>query len=100
MVCRDSLSIKRISVTSIIRRTYFKRSIHVYVHVRFVFRIPDFVTFEEAALVEPLAVGVRAASRAGVTAGSSVLVSGAGAIGLTSLLASLARGATTVCITG
>ena len=58
------------------------------------------MSFEEAALVEPLAVGVRAASRAGVRAGSTVLVCGAGAIGLTSLLASLALGATTVCITG
>lgn len=42
-------------------------------------RIPDHVTFEEAALLEPLSVGVHACRRAGVSAGHNVLVLGAGA---------------------
>lgn len=42
------------------------------------FRIPDDVTLEEGALIEPLSVGVHACRRAGVTAGSSVLICGAG----------------------
>ena len=45
--------------------------------------IPDAVTFEEAALMEPLAVATHAvANRCGVRAGDSVIVFGAGAIGL------------------
>lgn len=42
------------------------------------FRLPDTVTLEEGALIEPLSVGVHACRRAGVTAGSSVLICGAG----------------------
>ena len=84
---------------------------------------------EEGALIEPLAVGVRACRRAGVTLGSSVLVCGAGTlltllchfsnslecvpiifvtrdifisgpIGLASMLAAIALGAATICVTG
>lgn len=44
----------------------------------FCFRLPDDVTLEEGALIEPLSVGVHACRRAGVTAGSSVLICGAG----------------------
>lgn len=42
------------------------------------FRLPDHVTLEEGALLEPLSVGVHACKRAGVTLGSYVLVCGAG----------------------
>jgi (R,R)-butanediol dehydrogenase/meso-butanediol dehydrogenase/diacetyl reductase len=48
---------------------------------------------EEAALVEPSAVAVYACDRGGVTAGSSVLVTGAGPIGVLTLLAARAAGA-------
>lgn len=41
-------------------------------------RLPDHVSFEEAALLEPLSVGVHACRRAGVSAGHNVLVLGAG----------------------
>lgn len=41
-------------------------------------RIPDNVSYEEAALVEPLSVGVYACRRGGVTLGLSVLICGAG----------------------
>lgn len=57
-------------------------------------KIPDGMTDEEAALVEPTAVAVYACDRGGVTAGSSVLVTGAGPIGLLTLLAARAAGAT------
>ncbi|MDA4633209.1 hypothetical protein NZA98_19235, partial [Escherichia coli] len=56
-------------------------------------RIPDEMTDEEAALVEPAAVAVYACDRGGVTAGSSVLVTGAGPIGVLTLLAARAAGA-------
>ncbi|MBP0582538.1 2,3-butanediol dehydrogenase [Labrys sp. LIt4] len=56
-------------------------------------KIPDALSDEEAALVEPSAVAVYACDRGGVTAGSSVLVTGAGPIGLLTLLAARAAGA-------
>ena len=56
-------------------------------------KIPDTMSDEEAALVEPTAVAVYACDRGGVTAGSSVLVTGAGPIGMLTLLAARAAGA-------
>lgn len=41
-------------------------------------RLPDNVSYEEGALIEPLSVGIHACRRAGVTLGSSVFVCGAG----------------------
>lgn len=64
------------------------------------YRIPDHVSLEEAALLEPLSVGVHACKRAGVTLGSTVLITGAGPIGLVSLLSAKAMGASEVIITG
>jgi (R,R)-butanediol dehydrogenase/meso-butanediol dehydrogenase/diacetyl reductase len=55
--------------------------------------VPDELSDEEAALVEPAAVAVYACDRGGVTAGSSVLVTGAGPIGALTLLAAKAAGA-------
>ena len=44
----------------------------------FVTRLPDHVSTEEGALLEPLSVGVHACNRGGVTLGSKVLICGAG----------------------
>jgi threonine dehydrogenase-like Zn-dependent dehydrogenase len=44
--------------------------------------LPDNISFEEGALVEPLAVAVHAVGRAGLKIGDSVAIFGAGAIGL------------------
>ena len=63
-------------------------------------RLPDHVSFEEGALLEPLSVGVHACRRAGVTLGSRVLVSGCGPIGLVNLLVARAMGADSVVVTG
>ncbi|XP_035216528.1 sorbitol dehydrogenase-like [Stegodyphus dumicola] len=65
----------------------------------FCFKLPDNVTLEEGALIEPLAVAVHACQRAAVTAGKSVLICGAGAIGLLNLLTCKAMGVTKICIT-
>jgi len=48
----------------------------------FLHAIPDACSYEEAALVEPLSVVIQAARRTQLTAGQSVLVFGAGAVGL------------------
>jgi len=52
----------------------------------FCFKLPDHVTMEEGALLEPLSVGVHACKRAEVTLGSKVLILGAGPIGLVTLM--------------
>lgn len=41
-------------------------------------RLPDSVTFEEGALIEPLSVGIYACRRGSVSLGNKVLVCGAG----------------------
>lgn len=64
----------------------------------FTFRIPDSMGFEEAALMEPLAVGFWAAERAQLRAGSRCLVIGAGPIGLLAAQVALARGAVGVVV--
>lgn len=45
-------------------------------------RLPDVVSFEEGALVEPLAVGLHAVELGKVTRGETVLIIGAGPVGL------------------
>ena len=62
----------------------------------FCFKLPDHVTLEEGALLEPLAVGVQANKRAGVTFGDVVLICGAGPIGLVNLMVAKAAGASQV----
>ncbi|XP_065349064.1 sorbitol dehydrogenase-like [Cloeon dipterum] len=71
-----------------------------YTHAAdFCFKLPDHVSLPEGALLEPLSVGVHACRRADVRLGSTVLVTGAGPIGLVSLLSAKAMGATNVIIT-
>lgn len=65
----------------------------------FCFKLPDHVTMEEGALLEPLSVGVHACRRGGIGLGSDVLILGAGPIGLVTLLTAKAMGATNVIIT-
>jgi len=55
---------------------------------------PANVTFEEAALVEPLSVAVHAVKRCGISCGETVAIIGAGAIGLLALQVSKLSGAT------
>ena len=49
--------------------------------------------------MEPLAVGVHACQRAGVAIGKTVLVLGAGPIGLVNLLTAKAMGASEIVVT-
>uniref|UniRef100_A0A3P8US54 Sorbitol dehydrogenase n=1 Tax=Cynoglossus semilaevis TaxID=244447 RepID=A0A3P8US54_CYNSE len=60
--------------------------------------LPDNVTFEEGALIEPLSVGIHACRRGGVTLGSTVFICGSGPIGLVCLLVAKAMGASKVII--
>ncbi|POH73118.1 NAD(P)-dependent alcohol dehydrogenase [Arthrobacter glacialis] len=72
---------------------------YVAIRADFSFLIPDTMTFEQAALTEPLAVALWACRKAGVTVGSKVLVTGSGPIGLLTLQTALAFGAASVTIT-
>jgi len=62
----------------------------------FAFKLPDSLTFQEGAMMEPLAVGMYATQRGGVGLGDTVVVLGTGPIGLMTLQAAKARGATTI----
>jgi len=60
------------------------------------FKLPANVSTMEGALVEPLAVGMHAATRAGAGPGATALIIGSGCIGLCTLLALRARGVSTI----
>lgn len=64
----------------------------------FLHPVPDSVSDDAAALLEPLSVGIWACRRGMVTAGSRVLITGAGPIGLVSVQAAQAFGATEVWV--
>jgi len=63
------------------------------------FRLPDNVSTKEGALVEPLSVGVHAARQGNVSLGDRVVILGAGCIGLVTLLACKALGASEIIVT-
>jgi L-iditol 2-dehydrogenase len=71
---------------------------YVVVHAAFAHPVPDTISDDAAALLEPLSVGIWACRKGRVTAGSRVLVTGAGPIGLVSVQAALAFGATEVVV--
>ncbi len=56
------------------------------------------LTLEELVLVEPLTVGFHAVARAQVTASDSVLILGAGGVGLGAVAAAAMRGATVLAV--
>ncbi|HEY90317.1 MAG TPA: alcohol dehydrogenase catalytic domain-containing protein [Dehalococcoidia bacterium] len=62
-------------------------------------KLPDSVSDEEGALVEPLNIGVSAIQAAGLKAGDSLAVIGAGKIGIGAMLAAKASGLSPVIIT-
>lgn len=71
-----------------------------YTHAAdFCYKLPDHVSFEEGALLEPLSVAVHACRRANVEIGQNVLICGAGPIGLVCLLTAKAMGASMIIIT-
>jgi L-iditol 2-dehydrogenase len=62
----------------------------------FVFALPDSMSFEEGAMMEPLSVALWAVERGQVRPGDAVAIFGSGPIGLLTLQAAKAAGATTV----
>jgi L-iditol 2-dehydrogenase len=70
----------------------------VTIHEDFAFALPDGMSDDVGALMEPLSVGIWACRKAAVTAGDRVLVTGAGPIGLLAMQVAKAHGATDVAI--
>jgi len=64
----------------------------------FAFTLPENVSLEEGALMEPLSVGVYALHRSALRAGQSVAIVGAGPIGLVTLQVAKASGAGSIAI--
>ena len=62
------------------------------------FKLPDHVSLEEGAMIEPLSTGIFAARVAPIAMGDTVVITGAGPIGLMNLLAARAAGAAGVII--
>jgi D-xylulose reductase len=63
------------------------------------FKLPDNVSMAEGAMVEPLAVGMQAVTKARITPGAIGVVIGCGTIGIVTALAALAGGCAEVVIT-
>jgi L-iditol 2-dehydrogenase len=71
----------------------------VTTHELFAHPVPDSLSDDAAALLEPLSVGLWACQKGGVGPGSRVLVTGAGPVGLVAVQCALARGAASVTVT-
>lgn len=62
------------------------------------FKLPENVSTLEGCMIEPLAVGMHAANRGEVSLGKSVAILGAGTIGIMTLLACKAMGASKIIV--
>lgn len=69
------------------------------VHELFAHPVPDRLSDDDAALLEPLSVAIWACRKGGVAVGSRVLVTGAGPVGLLVVQVASAQGATEVVVT-
>ncbi|WP_324825414.1 NAD(P)-dependent alcohol dehydrogenase [Sinanaerobacter sp. ZZT-01] len=62
------------------------------------FKLPNNISTKEGALVEPLSVGLHAAAQGQIGLGDHVIILGSGCIGLVTLLACKASGATDITV--
>ncbi|XP_076457687.1 sorbitol dehydrogenase-like isoform X2 [Babylonia areolata] len=65
----------------------------------FCFKLPEEVSLDEGAMMEPLAVAIYTCRRADVTSGSNILICGAGPVGLLCMMVAKSTGASSVVIT-
>ncbi|SDQ32728.1 L-iditol 2-dehydrogenase [Curtobacterium sp. UNCCL20] len=70
----------------------------VTIEAEFAHTLPDTVSFEAGALLEPLSVGIAAVRKARIVPGSSVLIAGAGPIGIICAQAAKAFGASRIVV--
>jgi L-iditol 2-dehydrogenase len=68
--------------------------------VKTIFRLPDGLDFATGALIDPASIALHVANRANITPGDTVVITGAGAIGLLGGDAAKIRGAGRVIVVG
>ena len=71
---------------------------YIAIEARTLYAIPEGVSFQEAALVEPLSIGVHAAAISPLKMGDTVLINGGGTIGFMTLQAVKASGASRIIL--
>ncbi|HLW31283.1 MAG TPA: 2,3-butanediol dehydrogenase [Aequorivita sp.] len=71
---------------------------YVVVEDYMVHKMPDTMTFEQGAIVEPAAVAAYAVQRSGMKLGDTVLIAGAGPIGLLTVQVAVATGASQIFV--
>ncbi|MDJ0377271.1 NAD(P)-dependent alcohol dehydrogenase [Cryobacterium sp. PH31-L1] len=71
---------------------------YVTIQTEFAHAIPDSVSFEAAALLEPLSVAIASIRKAGIVPGSSILIAGAGPIGIITAQTARAFGASEIIV--
>lgn len=62
---------------------------YILINEPYVYKLPEYLTYDTGALIEPLSVATHAVRRADIRLGETVLVIGAGAIGM--MIASICR---------
>ena len=62
------------------------------------FKLPEGMSAKEGALIEPFATGMYAAEKGEITVGNSVVILGSGCIGMMTMLACKARGASNIIV--
>jgi L-iditol 2-dehydrogenase len=68
--------------------------------VKAVFPLPDGLSFEDGALIDPASIALHTANRGGVAPGDTVAITGAGPVGLLSGDAARVRGAARIIVIG
>lgn len=68
--------------------------------IKTIFRLPDSLSFDEGAIVDPASIALHVANRGGIAPGDTVAVTGAGPIGLLAGDAAFVRGAARVIVVG
>jgi L-iditol 2-dehydrogenase len=71
---------------------------YVTIQSDFAYAVPDSVSDEAAALLEPLSVAINAIRKAGIVPGSSILIAGAGPIGIITAQTARAFGAAEIIV--
>ncbi|HWP63280.1 MAG TPA: alcohol dehydrogenase catalytic domain-containing protein [Candidatus Binatia bacterium] len=68
--------------------------------IKTIFRLPDSLSFDEGAIVDPASIALHVANRGGIAPGDTVAITGAGPIGLLAGDAAFVRGAARVIVVG
>ena len=68
--------------------------------IKTIFRLPDGLSFDQGALIDPASIALHVAVRGGIRPGDTVAITGAGTIGLLAADCALAMGAAQVVVVG